>query len=124
MFGLFVNSWVRKPFYTARAILEGNWVIRALVKSCSTYSISNDSDIFGVWDLNNLIDSASDWRQFCLSETKVFYEVYQRTGKLYLNDCWCPQLNSWFSDIVWMSSYPLINDRVLPSSNIDHPKVN
>ena len=78
-------------------------------------SIRNDKNSVWIWE-----EVFEDF----VKDTKVFYEVYQRTGKLYLNDCWCLQLNSWLSNIVWMLSYLLIDDRILFSSDIDHLKVN
>ena len=39
------------------------------------YGISNNNDIFGIWDLNSLIDSASNWKQFHLSRSDIYYMV-------------------------------------------------
>ena len=40
--------------------------------SITMYSISNDDDIFSIWDLNSLIDFTSNCKQFYLSGSDIY----------------------------------------------------
>ena len=95
LFGLFVYSWMKRPFSAARAIPKSDRVARTFVKesskilrnsnglqlvwmrgwiknvSCSMNGVSDDNDTFNVGDLYSLIYSTSNREQLCFSGSDI-----------------------------------------------------